>query len=141
VRDIPPNERWYIKDIPHDGNYVLCAFCFPHRDVDGNQLAPDHKETEEVKKFSYRPVDEVFTPPGARTSQSQRSRKRASGPAAKKALASERVASPKKARTKKIADESGSQAKTRKTAGGKGGTRAKNGKALPKTGKGARGQR
>lgn len=27
--EISPNERWYIKDIPHDGNYILCPLCFP----------------------------------------------------------------------------------------------------------------
>ena len=27
--EISPNERWYIKDIPYDGNYLMCPFCFP----------------------------------------------------------------------------------------------------------------
>ncbi len=26
---ITPDERWYIKDIPQDGNYTLCTTCFP----------------------------------------------------------------------------------------------------------------
>ena len=28
ARDINPNERWYIKEIPQDGNYSLCPVCF-----------------------------------------------------------------------------------------------------------------
>jgi hypothetical protein len=29
AQEIEPNERWYIKDIPQDGNYTLCPGCFP----------------------------------------------------------------------------------------------------------------
>lgn len=27
--EIDPDERWYIKEIPADGNYQLCPYCFP----------------------------------------------------------------------------------------------------------------
>jgi hypothetical protein len=32
--EISPNERWYIKDIPHDGNYLMCPFCFPQPETE-----------------------------------------------------------------------------------------------------------
>ena len=28
ARDIRPDDRWYIKEIPQDGNYNLCPYCF-----------------------------------------------------------------------------------------------------------------
>lgn len=28
AREIKPDDRWYIKEIPQDGNYNLCPFCF-----------------------------------------------------------------------------------------------------------------
>lgn len=39
--EISPNERWYIKDIPHDGNYLMCPFCFPQpKDEDETEGQP-----------------------------------------------------------------------------------------------------
>jgi hypothetical protein len=47
--DISPDERWYIKDIPHDGNYLLCAFCFPEakdKDEDSPNLAAEDSQAD-----------------------------------------------------------------------------------------------
>ncbi len=31
--EIIPQERWYIKDIPQDGNYIKCPICFPEEEA------------------------------------------------------------------------------------------------------------
>ncbi len=30
VYKIEPNDRWYIVEIPNDGNYSKCSLCFPN---------------------------------------------------------------------------------------------------------------
>jgi len=61
VLEIPPNERWYIKDIPHDGNYVLCAFCFPQTE-DGT-ASPDGSPADSTCVSSVRAVSSAGVKP------------------------------------------------------------------------------
>ena len=38
VYKIIPDERWYISEIPNDGNFTKCTYCFPDRRVREEKL-------------------------------------------------------------------------------------------------------
>jgi hypothetical protein len=59
--DIPPNERWYVKDIPGDGNYVLCDFCFPRQDSEQDEEGVVSEDFGTVRPLS-RPGDKAPSP-------------------------------------------------------------------------------
>ena len=61
VHDIPPNERWYVKDIPSDGNYVLCAHCFPQENAEQGEAGVPEGDLEDVVRPLRRPNEKTFS--------------------------------------------------------------------------------
>ena len=56
--EISPNERWYIKDILHDGNYIMCPFCFPQpKDEEESEIVVS--ETQAPAKVRRKPAPKV----------------------------------------------------------------------------------
>lgn len=47
---IKPDERWYIKEVPQDGNYTLCPTCFPESVKQEPEEAPVPSKKKTKKK-------------------------------------------------------------------------------------------
>ncbi len=52
---IPPDERWYIKAIPEDGNYSLCPYCFPEARTEEDDVIDETEEEPSGKPRSLFP--------------------------------------------------------------------------------------
>ncbi|GEM_PF-5312566 len=81
--EISPNERWYIKDIPHDGNYIMCPFCFP-QPKDDEETENPVSETPAPVKTRRKPVSKAEGDSAAKPKKVA-AKPRVSAPAKKKA--------------------------------------------------------
>jgi len=58
AQSIKPDNRWYINDIPQDGNYNKCPFCFPETAPEGSivELQETLHEKEMINAMAKPPV-------------------------------------------------------------------------------------
>ena len=90
--EISPNERWYIKDIPYDGNYLMCPFCFPQAEESVPETVPAVEPGQEAprRKRATRAKTATVKSPATAAAPAKKKVASAKKPAAKSAAAAKK---------------------------------------------------